>query len=160
MMRLLTVILTASVVFGAANASATDADLGKVKMKLGHHKMGGAPLLGKTIRDTVVEYMLEMGDITQQEIDVLRAERKSDFDEMRALRESGDRAAMKAKHQQIREKHQVHKEKIRAYIENNPELREKLRQATKQTREKMKRKFKKKRRKALMRQMEAESLED
>ena len=74
------------------------------------------------LRSVVQTYMLENGDITQRELDTLRAERQTVREELRALRESGDKEALAARISELREKRVKAREKLREYVENNEEL--------------------------------------
>ena len=50
--------------------------------------------LGIPIREIIVQYMLENGDITQEQLDEMKANRQATLAELRELREAGDREAL------------------------------------------------------------------
>lgn len=74
------------------------------------------------IRSTILDYMLENGDITQEEIDALAAERAAVKVELAALREAGDEDALAARIAELREERKAAKEELRAYVDSNEEL--------------------------------------
>lgn len=75
------------------------------------------------IRTTITDYMLENGDITQEELDALQAEREAVREELRSLRESGDREALQARLEELRETRSERRDEFRAYLDENEDLR-------------------------------------
>ena len=70
----------------------------------------------------VSEYMLQQGDISQAELDARDEQRKAVHKELRALRASGDEAALKARLGELREQRKAHRAKMKAYISEHDDL--------------------------------------
>ncbi len=138
-------VVTIALLFVSSVSAVEDKDkLDDVTMKIAHHKMARAEALGATVRETVLEYMLEMGDITHEEIETMKDERTADIAEMRTLREAGDKEGLAIKHKEMREKRAARKAKVKQYVSDNPELATRIQSATFETRKKIKRKMRKK----------------
>lgn len=73
-------------------------------------------------KNLVIEHMLKNGYITQDEIELNKAEKKADRDTLKALKESGDKAGFEAKRAELKEKSEAKRVKIKEYIENNEDL--------------------------------------
>ena len=116
------------------NASAFHSDKSEEGDKKSHAKHGkkmhGKMMRGKKmqseIRDIVQTYMLEQGDITQGEIDLMKAERKAIHESMKALKESGDTEALTAKKAELKEKWKARRAEVKAYIESHEDLQAKI----------------------------------
>lgn len=74
------------------------------------------------IKNIVAEYMLEQGDITQEELDALKARRAAVREELKALKESGDEEALAARIAELREERAATREEIKAYIASHEDL--------------------------------------
>lgn len=74
------------------------------------------------LRSIVYNYMLENGDITQEELDALQAEREAIRAELDALRESGDEEALAARITELRENRAASREELREYVDANEDL--------------------------------------
>lgn len=114
---LIAFILSVTVGF-TANANDIDditMDVEVKEFKRGHKmKMG----IGSVVR----EYMLENGDITQEEIDAKKAEREAVRAELKALKEAGDTEALAAKKEELKAQREEHRAAMKEYVESNEEL--------------------------------------
>lgn len=70
----------------------------------------------------VIDYMLENGDITQEQVEAMRAEREAVREELRALKASGDEEALTARRQELRTARQARVDELKAYVADNEEL--------------------------------------
>ncbi len=100
----------------------TDVEVGEITVNISEDARSFNRESRRELRSVVHTYMLENGDITQQELNTLRAERQTVREELRALRESGDEKALAARISELREKRVRAREKLREYVENNEEL--------------------------------------
>lgn len=87
------------------------------------------------LRDIVTSYMLENGDITQEQLDAARARRRENYLELKSLRESGDTEALAALLAELREESRQQREELKAYIDSHEELSEALRDQRRAVRE-------------------------
>ena len=83
------------------------------------------------IQEVVIAYKLEKGDITQAEVDGMKAERQARRQEMQQLKASGDEDAIDAKRKEFRTAMKAQRKEMKAYLEANPELKERLKTARK-----------------------------
>jgi len=118
------------------NANAFHINNGTVKAKKGefkrHHKMKSH------IRSIIRTHMLENGYITQDEINLRKAERELTRIELKTLKETGNVERLTAKKAELRAKRKVRKATIKAYVNNNEELKTEIKVKTKALRQKMK----------------------
>ena len=126
---------------------------GKHGQKMRGHKMGF------DMRSVVTEYMLAQGDITQGEVDLKKAEHKATREALKALKDSGDIEALEAKKDELEDKREENRDKVKAYIDSHEELQALIKEKKKEFREKRKERRKEKReeRKAKKAAMEEES---
>lgn len=122
---------------------ASEDDIQQVKMKIAQKKMAKAAILGKTVRETVAEYMIEMGDLSKDQIEGMKAQRREDFLELRRLKEAGDIEGARAQHRAIKQLQRERRKDVKRYIKNNPELRERIQAATQNKRKQMQSRMKK-----------------
>ncbi|MBN1377745.1 MAG: hypothetical protein JXA04_00765 [Gammaproteobacteria bacterium] len=74
------------------------------------------------IRNVVYQYMLENGDITQAELDARLALRETHREELRALREAGDKEGLAARIAELKQERAAHREQMREYINAHEDL--------------------------------------
>jgi len=92
-----------------------------------HSKRHGTKMksrMGKIVH----AYMLEQGDITQGEIDILKTEREANHVEMKALKEAGDTDGLAAKKEELKAKHEERRATMKEYINNNEALKTQLKE--------------------------------
>ena len=77
---------------------------------------------GKEMRRLVSDYMLKNGDITKAEIDAMVKVRKATRKELKALRASGDEAALAARLEQLRTVRMAKREEMRKYVASHEDL--------------------------------------
>ncbi|BFM18379.1 hypothetical protein R50073_45620 [Maricurvus nonylphenolicus] len=77
-------------------------------------------------REMIERYMLEQGDITQSQLDQQREERKALREDIRALKQAVDEAALAKLREELKTKKQARREEIKAYLEKHPQLQEQL----------------------------------
>lgn len=80
------------------------------------------------LRDIVTNYMLENGDITQEQLDGARAQRRENYQELKLLRESGDQDALLDLLSELRDERMAIREELKAYIESHDDLAEALKE--------------------------------
>ena len=86
-------------------------------------------------REIIRDYMLDNGDLTQEDIDARQEARQALREELKALREAGDEEALQAKRDELRALREERREQVRAYVEENDELRTALEEARAENRE-------------------------
>ncbi len=77
-------------------------------------------------RKLVLDYMIEAGDIDQAEIDEIKAQRKVDRAELKALKEAGDDEGFKIRKAELKAQHRERKAEMRAYVDSHEDLKEQL----------------------------------
>ncbi|MDF1692683.1 MAG: hypothetical protein P1U47_09935 [Zhongshania sp.] len=87
------------------------------------------------LRDIVTSYMLENGDITQEQLDAARAQRRENYQELKALRESGDQEALLDLLSELRDERLAVREELKAYIDSHDDLAEALKEQREAVRE-------------------------
>ena len=87
------------------------------------------------VRDIVLEYMLENGDITQEEINTLNTQRAELREEIKAAKESGDTETLAALKEEMRALRQERRESVKEYLEENQELKDEVKAALEELRE-------------------------
>ena len=116
---------------------AQDVDLEDVTMDIKEQKSNKRAARSE-VRDLITDYMLENGDITQEEIDAQAEARAAVRAEIKELREAGDQEALDARLAELREERTAQREEFQAYLDENDELRtaiEEQRQAVRDQRE-------------------------
>ncbi|AWB68434.1 hypothetical protein C2869_19370 [Saccharobesus litoralis] len=117
-------------------------DLDDVTMEVADKKMRHARSLGSPIREAVTEFMLEKGDITQEELEARKTEREADRAALKALKEAGDEDALAIKKEELKAKRDAQREQMKAYKEANADelqtVIEQAKQEAKQAREEAK----------------------
>ncbi|WP_075187760.1 hypothetical protein [Teredinibacter haidensis] len=73
-------------------------------------------------RNIIIDYMLENGDITAEDLQGLKGEFKADMERLRVAYESKDFEAIKAIHEEMAAMRRERKQAFKAYIEENEEL--------------------------------------
>lgn len=73
-------------------------------------------------RHTIYDYMLANGDLTQEQINTLVAERESIKTELNALRDSGNNEALAARITELREERKNNQTKLRIYVDTHEDL--------------------------------------
>lgn len=99
-----------------------DIDLEEVTVDVEEEKPEKARRPQTDGNNLILEYMLEKGDITQEEIEARQAERKAVRDELTALKQAGDKEALQAKVAQLREARKAQREEMKQYVESHEEL--------------------------------------
>ena len=133
MKKVLLVCLVGSLVSAPVLA---DDPVDEVTMEIATDERKGKRL-GIPIREIIVQFMLENGDITQEELDELKANRQATLAEIRALREAGDREALAAKRAELLALAQSRREQLREYLANNSDLQEQIAALREEQRERM-----------------------
>lgn len=90
---------------------------------------------GVRMRSIVAEYMLAQGDITQEQLDALKAERQAVREELKALKESGDEEALAARIAELREAREANKAELKEYVANHEDLAELIAERREEVRE-------------------------
>lgn len=103
-------------------ALAQDVDVGEITMDVADDARTIRQRNRGRIRNIVYEYMLENGDITQDELDARLALREAHREELRALRESGDEEALAARIAELKQERTAHREQMREYISVHEDL--------------------------------------
>lgn len=101
--------------------SAAD-DLDNVTMEVTKKEFKRGHKMHFPSHDIIHKYMLENGDITQDEIDAMKAAKKSHREELKALKEAGDTDGFKAKLATLKAERDERKTALKEYINNNEEL--------------------------------------
>lgn len=112
------VAISAGFNVNAADISDTSKSAEKSEFKRDHKRHKMKSRVGKIVH----EYMLEQGDITQGEIDILKAEREANRDALKALRKAGDTEGLAAKKAELKAKHVKRRAEIKKYIESHENL--------------------------------------
>ncbi|KMT65981.1 hypothetical protein [Catenovulum maritimum] len=113
-------------------------DLDDVTMEIAKEEVKRGHKLGLPLRDTILDYMLEKGDITQAEIDAQKVEREAERTELKALRDAGDPEALKAKREELRAKKREDREAMKSYVDENEDLKNSLVEIKKEAKDKLK----------------------
>lgn len=119
---MLKISLASTLLAASLNIQAETVDLDDVTMEVSTQEVKRGNRLGLPIRSTVLDYMLEKGDITQDEIDAQKESRETQKAELKLLKDSGDQDAFEAKKLELREKRKEDRESLKTYVENNEEL--------------------------------------
>lgn len=123
MKKLLVLIpLLAAFSFSGVSYAGDNVRLDDVSMKQMKHKKDMKKREAQAIKKIVAKYMLDNGDITVEELEGKKADRKAIREELKALRESGDKEALKARVQQVRQAQKAENDKVRDYIDAHPDL--------------------------------------
>ncbi|NIB38566.1 hypothetical protein HBA55_03160 [Pseudomaricurvus alkylphenolicus] len=110
----------------AINLAAEEVNLDDVTMNVVSERVRDSRSIALPAREIILDYMLENGDLTQEELDAQIAERQALREELKALKESGDEEALTAKKDELKALRQQHREEIQGYLEENEELREQV----------------------------------
>jgi len=124
LLGLFAVILCSNIVMAAEeneNLNGVTMELAKKEPKRGHR-------LHMRAHEIITGFMLKNGDITQDEIDDHKQQRRLHRNELRRLKKSGDKEAFNARLAEIKERHEAKRKKVDKYIKNHPELRKILRE--------------------------------
>ena len=130
--------------FTGFTATAAD-DLDNVTMEISKKEFKRGHKMRFPAHDIVQEYMLEKGDITQEEIDARKAEKQLHREELKALKEAGDTEGYKAKIAEFKEQHKGRKAALKEYIDANDDLKAAIEERKQQLKEERKRRQQEKR---------------
>ena len=97
-------------------------DLDEVTMKIATKEVKRGHKMRFPSNQIVVKYMLENGDITQDEIDLKKAEKTANREALKALKDAGDTDGYEAKLAELKTAREERKATFKEYIENNEEL--------------------------------------
>lgn len=97
-----------------------NAEVKCVKMK--SMKSKRAHKMKKEIRTLVVNYKMEQGDLTKEELEIHRAEGKASKQELKELRKNGDQEALDARLEEMRIEREARRVEFQAYLEEHPAL--------------------------------------
>ncbi|WP_096086965.1 hypothetical protein [Agaribacterium haliotis] len=111
----------AGLISSAASSQDIDKELEELSMEPREHKHK-RHRAHKEMRDLVANYMLENGDITQAELDQRAEQRKATREEIRALKESGDKEALQARLDELKAQRHERREQMKDYLAENEEL--------------------------------------
>jgi hypothetical protein len=121
--------LTAGFNANAGNTSDSTISSEKSEFKKGHkHSKKHGKKMKAHMGKIVHAYMLEQGDITQGEIDLLKAEREASHAEIKILKEAGDTEGLAAKKEELRNKYDKRRAAMKEYINNHEELKAELKE--------------------------------
>lgn len=137
-MNLLKASLLTAIVATTFNVNAETVDLDDVTIEVATEEVKRGHRLGFPGRTAILDYMLENGDITQEQIDARKAEREANKAEIQALKEAGDEEALAAKKAELRAERQERKAEMKSYIEANADLKETLQELKQERKEKRK----------------------
>lgn len=137
-MKKLTFLIPFIAAFSFNAIAQEDVQVEDFTMDVAKHKKHGKHHAKDATRRLVTEYMLENGDITEAEIEAMKEERKAVREELRALREAGDKEALKARISELREARRAEREELKEYIAGNTELAEAIRERRQEIRERKK----------------------
>lgn len=132
--------------FGTFTATAADG-LDDVTMEITKKEFKRGHKMHFPAKQIIEEYMLEKGDITQEQIDAMKAKKKADREELKALKDAGDTAGFEAKLAELKTERQERKAQLKEYIDNNEDLKTAIREKKEQMKEERKRRRDKKREK-------------
>jgi len=132
-MKILTLIIPLAVAL-SFNVSAQEAHVEDFDMGVAKHKKHAA----KSVKRLIVKHMLENGAITQAEIDAKKENRKAVREELRQLKQSGDKEALKARVKSLKQEKRAQQEAMKEYVANNEELSVAIREHRKKIRERKK----------------------
>ncbi len=76
----------------------------------------------RAIKKLVAEYMLENGDITVEELQIEKEEKRAIKAELKELKESGDQEALQARIEELRVERAARREEVKAYIAEHEDL--------------------------------------
>jgi hypothetical protein len=103
----------------AVNTEGASTNVERSEFKRGHK-------MKMRISTIVHNYMLEQGDITQGEIDILKAEHEANRAAIKTLKEAGDTEGLAAKKAELRTKREERRDAMKAYIDSHEELKTQL----------------------------------
>lgn len=89
-------------------------------------------------REMILAHMIKNGEITVEEIEAYRTKRKTQRQELKALKQAGDIDAFKARLNEIKEEHKIKREELEEYFRNNDELKREIRERRNDRRERIK----------------------
>ncbi len=106
----------------AQDAVPGDVDVNEITMDVTDNARNFRHANRGRMRNMVYEYMLENGDITQEELDARAAIRETHRAELKALREAGDADALAARVAELRQERAAHREAMREYVNAHEDL--------------------------------------
>jgi len=108
--------------FSNTTMLASAQDLDGVTMELSTKDIKRGHRVQMRAHHIIFDYMLKHGDITQDQIDDEKQQRHLQRKELKHLKDSGDIDAFKERLTEIKQAHQIKREKLREYLKNNSEL--------------------------------------
>lgn len=108
-------------IFAGGAVSAAD-DLDDVTMEISTKEVKRGHRINFQMKEVIQEYMLEKGDITQEEIDAHKAERTANREALQALKEAGDTEGYEALRAEFKASRDERKASMKEYIDGNEEL--------------------------------------
>lgn len=120
--KVISIIVTTVLALGLNFPTQANTDLDDVTMDITTKEVKRGQRINFEVRETIQNFQLENGDITQEEIDNRKAERAANRAEMQALKESGDVDALMAKRDELKAQHSERRQAMKEYIDNNEEL--------------------------------------
>ncbi|WP_426369099.1 hypothetical protein [Pseudocolwellia sp. HL-MZ7] len=112
----------AIILCGNAYIAISAEDLEGVTMKLAQKETKRGHRVQMRAHQIIADYMLKNGDMTQDELDAMKEERRTLRSELKRLKKSGDMDAFKARLTEIKQAHEAKRELMKEYVHNHPEL--------------------------------------
>lgn len=120
------------------NVNAAD-DLDEVTMEIATKEVKRGHKMKFVAKQVINEYMLENGDVTQEELDAYKAEKQAGREELKALKEAGDTDGFEAKLAELKAVRAERKTQMKEYVENNEELKTAIQERKAEMKEERKR---------------------
>lgn len=133
------VIFTLSTLLTCSTFSVSAADdIDNVTMQIATSEAKRGHRILMHSRDTILNFMLQNGDITTAEIESRKASRIAERQELRTLKQSGDTEAYQARLAEIKAERQSQREALKNYINEHDELKQSLQEQKQEHRERLK----------------------
>jgi len=117
----------AIILCGNAYIAISAEDLEGVTMKLAQKETKRGHRVQMRAHQIIADYMLKNGDMTQDELEAMKDERRAHRNELKQLKKSGNKEAFKARLTEIKQAHEAKRELMKEYIDSHPELEKILR---------------------------------
>lgn len=117
----------AIILCGNAYIAISAEDLEGVTMKLAQKETKRGHRVQMRAHQIIADYMLKNGDMTQDELEAMKEQRRTHRNELKALKKSGDMDAFRARLKEIKQAHEAKRESMKEYIDSHPELEKILR---------------------------------
>ncbi|MCP5144430.1 MAG: hypothetical protein H6978_06370 [Gammaproteobacteria bacterium] len=118
--------LAAALVAGSMNVTALEGTAGDMTMNLVDRHAARPHLPPRAIeglRDIITDYQIANGDLTEEQLAEMEAQREALREELHALRESGDYEALEARLAELRADRIARQEALRDYVAAHEDLR-------------------------------------